>query len=299
MLKIADILGRLRGRSTQEELAAYIRHSHRKGAPARSKISENLLTRPDMARRRAFFRDHVLIQTHIPKTAGSALSAGISAIVGGVHALDRRLKISVPVEDMSSADLDDVWFLSSHMGYGQHVLFDRTPLYFAAVRDPVDRAVSYYRYLQNRPNEYMSKHARGLSFEDSWHAIDTASGPDGRNMQSRKLISFKESGPIDEALLWRRVSDDYFLIIPHHKVESAIHRLRAAFGVFRTPVAKVNVSKSEAVEPSAEIIEQIRHANALDVQLYDRVVSDFDETLELAAGMIASHCLQRADQNQQ
>lgn len=295
MPKIADIIRRFRSRSGEDRAASFIRHSHRKGAPAVSKIDQAFLTRPDLARRRTFFRTHVLIQTHVPKTGGSALAAGIAGIVGGVHALDRRLKVSVPIEEMSPEDLDDIWFLSSHMGYGQHVLFDRVPLYFAAVRDPVDRAVSYYRYLQNRPNEFMSKHARGLSFEDSWHAIDAASGLTGRNLQCRKLIGFRDSDPVDEDILWRRVSEGYFLIIPHHRVDDTIHRLRAAFGVFKTPVAKVNVSRFDAVEPSPAIVAAIREANALDARLYERIVSEFDGTLERASQWIASQCLQSTD----
>lgn len=269
----------------------------RKTAPD-SRHGEDLLHRPDWERRRAFFREHILVHTHIPKTAGSSLSAGLTAIVGALHTVDRRLAPSVPIEEMTPEDMDDVYFISSHTGYGLHRLFDRTPLYVAAVREPVDRAVSYYRYLQNRPTEPAHQQVIGKTFEDSWHALDAEMGPSRRNMQARMLISPVDDEPVDEALLWQRVEHDYFLLIPHDKVGHAIGQLQTAFGGYRAPLAKVNVSKADPVTPSDEIQRTIREVNALDAALYARVVAEYEDSLADACRYVAQRCLQRKEPGQ-
>lgn len=250
---------------------------------------------PDFARRRAFFDDHVLIHTHIPKTAGSSLAAGLAAIVGGLHFIDIRLPRSARLVDIPPDQMHEIWCVSSHMGFGLHELFDRTPLYFAAVRDPVDRAISYYRYLQDRPTEENSKFAIGLSFAESWRALNAERGAAFQNMQSRMLCSRVDDQLLDEDLVWRRVEQDYFLITPHDQVTKTIQRLRKAFGLFKTPLPKLNVSQSEQVEPSAALIEEIRAANAVDARLHQHVTAEFQNNLDRACQMIAQRCLQPLD----
>jgi hypothetical protein len=97
---------------------------------------------PDLTARRRFLDGHVLIHTHVPKTAGATLAAGLSAIVGGVRTMDLRLRRSIPLERLSDAELAELSLVTGHFPYGLHARFPRTPLYFAAVREPADRAVS-------------------------------------------------------------------------------------------------------------------------------------------------------------
>ncbi|MEM7056264.1 MAG: sulfotransferase family 2 domain-containing protein [Pseudomonadota bacterium] len=293
---IARRLTKWFGGKLTRQIAAQHMKTLRAGQASRPAKADSALSElPDLAKRRAFFQEHILVHTHIPKTAGSSLSAGLAAIVGGVHFLDVRLPRSVPLSKLTQEDLDDIYCISSHMGFGMHDLFDRKPLYLAAVRDPVDRAVSYYRYLQNRPNEEMSKHAIGKSFEESWRLIDADRGEAHRNLQARMLVSRIDDKPLDEDLMWRRVNEDYLLLIPHNKVSKALEDLRAAFGVFRTPDAKVNVSRSVDVKPSPEIIKEIRAVNQVDAKLHSHVVANFKENLQSACQTIAHHCLQRID----
>ncbi|MEM6662812.1 MAG: hypothetical protein AAF666_11625 [Pseudomonadota bacterium] len=249
-----------------------------------------LSDRPDVAARTAFLREHLLIHTHTPKTAGSAVSAGLSAIVGGVHTLDTRFKRATPIGDLTDAERDEIFFVSGHFRYGIHTAFDRVPLYLAAIRSPVDRVVSMYRYMQDAPEDEQDLSVTKLDFDEAWRVMDENGGPDRRDLQARYLTG-KKDGPLDEDFLWHQADIGYFLLIPQDRVSEAIHRLRAAFGVAWTKVSRVNPSRSAPVEPSKDSSTAIRERNPLDQALFDHVAARFDDNLNRACAYIAKRCL--------
>lgn len=247
--------------------------------------------RPDLAARRAFFREHILIQTHIPKTAGSSVSAGLSGIVGGIHAMDVRLKRSTPFPEMSPEDVADTYLVSGHFAYGIHDRFGRKPLYFAAVREPVDRAVSAYRYLQNETEQVDHKFVRNRDFEESWFALERHHGVKRRDHQSKMLLGEDPLKPVDRDALWHQVDEVYFLIIPQPRVTEALAALRAAFGVHWARIPRTNPSRGAKVEVSPEMRQKILDANPTDALLYEHIEKDFDFRLQRACDYIASRCL--------
>ena len=259
--------------------------------PVSSEIAPELGERPDPAARRAFLAGHVLIHTHVPKTGGSALSAALSAIVGGVHTVDVRLSRSLRLEGLDRDDLDDLYLVAGHFGYGMHSIFDRVPLYLAALRDPVDRAVSTYRYMIEHPDQPEGRLIAGLDFETAWRRMDEHYGPARHNLQARYLTGSLDQRTIDADFLWQQLDEGYFLLIPHRRIGDAVQRLRAAFGVPWARVHRMNVSRAEPVTPSAGMSRLIRQTDALDCELYRRVEDGFDPDLARAAEYIASRCL--------
>ena len=90
---------------------ALIRRMLRRLRPAQrvqmpSRFRDDLSDHPDLTRRREFFTRHILIQTHIPKTAGTTLSNGIQGIVGAVNSADLRWRRATPLEELSEHDLE-------------------------------------------------------------------------------------------------------------------------------------------------------------------------------------------------
>lgn len=247
--------------------------------------------RPDLARRRAFMESHLLIQTHIEKTGGSSLSAALSGIVGGVNAMDLRLHRRVPLDEFTADDKAALRFLSGHFPFGIHAGFPQTPLYLAAVRDPVERAVSGYRFLQQATGHRAHKRVLGRTFEQSWDDTQARLGPSANDIQCHTLCGTSRGGRVDRALLTRQLETGYLLVIPLPEMTRTLHALRAAFGLPWTRIAPSNVSRADPVELTPELADRIRAANPHDTEMVRHVTENFDERLDRACRMIAEHCL--------
>lgn len=258
--------------------------------PRPSAAAAGRADQPDLAGRRAFLARHILLHTHVPKTAGSSLSAGLQAIVGGVNSMDLRLMRKVPLEEMSDDDVSGLHLISGHFSYGIHERFDRIPLYFAALRDPVERAVSNYRFLSEHRDHDDHRLVAGRSFEEAHDAWTRHHGVRTRNAQSRVLLG-GEVGPIDRETLWQQADDVYLLVIPQPEMNRTLNALRAAFGVPWNRPVRMNVSKSAPVEVTPAMRERLLAENEMDQRLYDRVSEDYDARLARACETIASHCL--------
>lgn len=247
---------------------------------------------PDLAARRRFLDRHILIHTHVPKTAGATLAAGLSAILGGVRTMDLRLRRSIPLERLTDAELAELSLLTGHFPYGLHARLeglDRIALYFAAVREPADRAVSSYRFLASHADHLGHEEAAACDFE-TWESRHRERRP---NEQSRMLLGARRGVEPDAAEVIAHVDAAYLLVIPQPEMTRALQALRAAFGVAWTRIARTNVSHGHEVELDSMTREAIRRANAIDAALYAHVVETFDDRLARACELIAAHCLRR------
>ncbi len=242
---------------------------------------------PDLAARRRFLDEHVLIHTHVPKTAGATLAAGLSAIVGGVRTMDLRLRRSIPLERLTEAELAELSLVTGHFPYGLHARFGRTPLYFAAVREPAGRTISSYRFLASHPDQPGHEEVASCDFE-TWESRHRERQP---NEQSRMLLGAGAGVAPGSAEVIAHVDAAYLLVIPQPEMTRALQALRAAFGVAWTRVARTNVSHGHEVELDPMTREAIRRANGVDAALYAHVVETFDDRLARACDYIAERCL--------
>ena len=246
---------------------------------------------PDLAGRRAFMAEHILIHTHVPKTAGSTLAHALAAIVGGTQAMDLRLRRAVRPRNMTAEEKRELRMISGHFVYGMHERFPQRPLYLAAVRDPIERAVSYFRFVRGAKDHPNHAEFQGLSFEESWDRMTGRAALTRSNEQSAIVSGLQPGETPDEGLLWQRVEQDYFLIIPQERMDETIRRLRGAYGLPWTKVPQMNRSHTDTPEPAADILGRIEAENRLDLELVEWAEQNFEASLDQAVAYIAHHCL--------
>lgn len=219
----------------------------------------------------------------------------MTSIFGGVHCLDVRMRRAHHWRALSPDDKRDIHLVSGHFTYGVHWRVDRIPLYIAAVREPVSRAVSGYRYMIATPKANEHEAIKGMDFETAWAEMDRRDAWQKRNLQARMLMGNKDREDFAWDDLLARAENDYFLLVPQPQISLALRRLRSAFGIPDVKAQRVNVSTGEEITPTPEMTERILAANPLDARLYAHVDTTFRTRLDKAVSYIASRCLERLE----
>ena len=245
---------------------------------------------PPFLARRQFLNRHIFIHTHVPKTAGSSLSHGLMSLFGATVCLDERLAPHLRARELTRAERDALNYVGGHFKYGKHREFSQCPLYIACVRDPLDRAISYYRYVLSSSKHPNHQEFRDRTFEQSWHHMTGRAAATRSDEQSRIICGIGWNEPVDTEIVTRRVTHDYLLVIPHHKVETTLKRLRRAFNLPGTPNSRVNTSSAPVPDVPTSLAEEIRGQNRYDTAMVAIAERAFSERLEAACEFITEQC---------
>ncbi len=92
---------------------------------------------------------------HIPKTAGTTL----------YHLLDEKFDLQavcparfwLELLDLPSEKLPHYQFFRGHFGYPLHRFLNRDLMHMTMLRDPVDRAISYFEHVRRHPHDFFHK----------------------------------------------------------------------------------------------------------------------------------------------
>lgn len=230
-----------------------------------------------------------VIFLHIPKAAGTTLhrilerqypSDATFSIGPNAHASIREFK-KLPKSQRMAIEL-----FRGHMPFGLHTYLPQESSYFTLLRDPVERVLSYYHFIQRTPDHYLY-HLVGeqkMSLKD----LLTTNEPIMMNDAQVRLISGVWAdvgyGEVTEAVL-----------------AAAIHKLRRAFTVvglaeqfdatllllqqtygwenvfYRRENVGYNRPTHEQYDP--ETLALVRHYNQHDMALYAEAKALFAQQL--------------------
>jgi hypothetical protein len=118
--------------------------------------------------------------THIPKTASTSLQRGV---IESKVAEEKQHRFS-GLWSALKEEADEFDFLGGHYPYGVHRLYGvRDPRYFVMLREPVDRAISYY-YFVRAANSSSYTHPRAEEVRENT-LLDFYQKPEFQNVQAR------------------------------------------------------------------------------------------------------------------
>ncbi|HMS94021.1 MAG: sulfotransferase family 2 domain-containing protein [Tabrizicola sp.] len=161
---------------------------------------------------------HRFIFVHVPKTAGTALTAalepyGVTGTRTTLRRLIRRLPFREAPERAYFRKHETAAAIRAKMGAQA---FDRL-MSFSVVRNPFDHAVSHYEYLKEFRNAQKAAAFARMSFAEYLHYRTTARGlfvpsfavlPD----QSRWLVDGQETVLVQRVLRFERLADDFAVL---------------------------------------------------------------------------------------
>jgi hypothetical protein len=223
----------------------------------------------------SYFERHVILHTHIAKSAGTSIVDALTRMLGPASVMDRN-RAADPESAVASLDWSRrraLKVLSGHFWYGtQERYFERRPVYIAAVRDPIVRFMSLFNFvLAGEGHPFRREFDRGPNEAARWFFLEN---PRFANEMANSLGVPEDKSPID----W--LESKYAIVAPTHKVDSLIAKLHE----FLAPEIEPRRWRSNPAPRSDFIIspavaEECRASAARDVLLCKQVEAAYDDWL--------------------
>ena len=222
--------------------------------------------------------DTLFIFTHIPKTSGTSLIKELAepnlgstkiARIGSFQRLMRGCK-------------EDFNFISGHFPYGVHHFTHRDVKYITFLRDPIDRAVSFYYFVQQDGDNPKTRHPL-CDYAESVSLKDFYLDKQFHNLQTRytagllfhKSYTFLDSLGLENKVLERAISNlrnRYFffgfLEEREESLQTLARKLKWNKGVKVSPQKKTRL-RVKVNDLDNETLQVLKFANRLDQKLYD------------------------------
>ena len=229
--------------------------------------------------------DSAVIFQHIPKTAGNTLlSVAANRFPGDKSFICGKDGVLNDFLSLPRNRLDSLGFLCGHVDYGIHEHIGRPCVYFAFLREPVDRVMSHYYFIRNSLRHRYREQANAMGLPEF---IESGLRPRMNNCMVRMIsgidAAYGECGEemLDSAL--ENLSRHYvFLGI----IERFDESLAAISNLFGWPPADyqnrvVSVNRPAVSQAPAEDVRVIRKYNELDIRLYEKL----KDSLPMTGGM--------------
>jgi len=254
--------------------------------------------------------DEVLYFLTIPKTASTTLYH----ILARYFPPDRVAPVQ-PLRGLIATPIGDIWryqLVGGHYFYNVLPVLGRTPIIITMLRDPLERALSYYAHIQRNPNHYAYHRVGSQSIET--FVDDERNLPLFSNVQVRYLgqtsdipntyLSFSRSetaqGKFMEALeayapngfddpamytlAQARIDEHQIAFVGiKERFDESVRRLCSLFDwevpqQYERMMVAPNPVRITDIPPSVEL--KIRNANVLDYRLYNEALRHFDAVSE-------------------
>lgn len=232
--------------------------------------------------------EQTVIYLHIPKTGGTTLKriADRHYPRESVYTIERDGTID-EFKKLSNSRKSKIRLLRGHQGYGLHKYLPGPSTYFAILRDPIERVVSYYYYIRRSPQHYCYDliTSNGMSLKDFLESEADAIADNG---QTRLLSGMMESGwevefgecteEVREAAK-ENLRKNFAVVGLTEEFDKTLFLLKRTFGWQRLFYARQNVSpkRPKRGNLSQVTLDAVTKVNLFDLELYQYATRIFQE----------------------
>ena len=221
--------------------------------------------------------DETAIFVHIPKTGGTTLHR----IIDRQYPPETRYWIKqhdVGLEAFKGLPLSRravLRMVRGHISFGVHEYIPRPATYFTILRQPIERLISYYTFVQREPEHYLYDYANtpGMTIR---RYLEERVSLQTDNFQTRLLsgvwtdVGYGECDEATLALAKRNLAERFAVVGLTKRFDETLLLLQEAFGWSDIHYRRQNVTlgRPRRKELPPETLDVISAHNQLDLELY-------------------------------
>lgn len=224
---------------------------------------------------------HIFI--HVPKTGGTTLRSIVERHYNGkeLYRIYDRKSVFNNMDDfmrLSDEEKKYIKAYTGHFSFGLHEYLPGNARYFAMLRHPVNRVISYYHHEMTFHDNFKDRKVSLIKFINMRNLqVD--------NLQTRYLSGIQAPfGGCSEEMLWTAISNidqHFFSIGINERYDESLSVLATLMDWAESGYVKENVSKGRPSEEfySQMEINQIINHNRLDMFLYSYAQRKLDRQI--------------------
>ena len=186
---------------------------------------------------------------------------------------------------MPETDRAAIRLFRGHMPYGLHTYLPQPATYFTLLRDPVERVISYYHFIQRTPGHYLYNYVVGQKM--SLKTLLESGLPIMMNDAQVRLISGVWAdvgyGACTTEMLnmaRRNLAQSFGVVGLAEQFDATLLQLKQAYGWKQLFYVKENVGRGSQSSHDPATLALIRQFNQLDQALYSETQTQFQQQLQ-------------------
>jgi len=214
---------------------------------------------------------------HIPKCGGSTLNFVLDKVYGpeAIYSIDNTTTAQ-QFRQLPQAEQLQYKLLRGHEKFGMHTCFLDEPHYFTFLRDPAERIISYYYYVQRMPGHRTHQMASSMGLGEF---VKSYGGEDFHNSQLKYISGF--DGPVERMFekALENIHQHFSFVGLVEAFDASALMLSKLYG-WKLPLYKKNNVGTNRMEVDGRTLAMIQELNHGDYLLYNHVRSTFNEAIK-------------------
>ncbi len=224
---------------------------------------------------------NTLIFVHIPKAAGSTLNYILNRQYKTYQTIQiDGVRVQETIDEFKNLPLEKrstIKLIKGHGTFGLHEFIPHPSIYFTVLRNPVDRIISHYYYVQRRPDHYLHDIVTSKNIELNDY-VSSGISPELDNGQVRLLsdhFDFVNQGQATKKLLDTAKKNllQYFSVVGISEMfDETLMLLKRELAWKGYPLyRRVNVTGKRPMldDIPRNTIDKIKKYNEFDCELYE------------------------------
>ncbi len=222
-----------------------------------------------------------VIFLHIPKTAGTSLQQLINRQFSTklVYELDNRdARKSMEIfQNIPNEEKKQYKVVLGHMWFGLHNFMPQSSTYITILREPIDRVISHYYFVNRRPDHYLYETVKSKNLTLKQY-VETKLSTELNNGQTRLLSGEMDEekypfGKCSQKMLERakkNLKKHFSIVGIQEEFDDTLLLIQKILN-WKISYIKENVTQNRPWmdEIPKETIELIKNYNRLDIELYN------------------------------